>query len=171
MSVDLSGEITAIATAVLAVGAIVTAVLAYMAFRKQNQEIVLLQQQVQDEAFVRRSGQASRVMFSEDLAMDPDGEEADISITLTVTNCSDLPIFDVSFLWWRRGEGKVGTWRSVGVIPPGADASRDERFKSAVTTGVFFRDAAGLTWRCKPDGTLVEQHPRDMEAREIAFLE
>jgi hypothetical protein len=146
----LSGEITAIAIAVLAVGAIVTAVLAYMAFRKQNQEIVLLQQQVQDEAFVRRSGQASRVMFSEGLAMDPDGgEEADISITLTVTNCSDLPIFDVSFLWWRRGEGKVGTWRSVGVIPPGADASREERFKSAVTTGVFFRDAAGLTWRRK----------------------
>ena len=35
MSVDLSGEITAIATAVLAVFAIVTAVLAYLAFRSR----------------------------------------------------------------------------------------------------------------------------------------
>jgi len=39
MSVDLSGEMTAIATAVLAVFAIVTAVFAILAFRKQSQEI------------------------------------------------------------------------------------------------------------------------------------
>jgi hypothetical protein len=39
MSVDLSGEITAIATAVLAVFAIVTAVFAVLAFRKQSQEV------------------------------------------------------------------------------------------------------------------------------------
>ena len=39
MSVDLSGEITAIATAVLAVFAIVTAVFAMLAFRKQSKEV------------------------------------------------------------------------------------------------------------------------------------
>jgi len=39
MSSDLSGEITALATAVLAVFAIVTAVYAVRAFRKQSQEI------------------------------------------------------------------------------------------------------------------------------------
>jgi hypothetical protein len=39
MSVDLSGEITAIATAVLAVFAIVTAIYAVRAFRKQSQEV------------------------------------------------------------------------------------------------------------------------------------
>ena len=39
MSVDLSGEITAIATAALAVFAIVTAVFAVFAFRKQSQEV------------------------------------------------------------------------------------------------------------------------------------
>ena len=39
MSVDLSGEITAIATAVLAVFAIVTAIFAVRAFRKQSQEV------------------------------------------------------------------------------------------------------------------------------------
>jgi hypothetical protein len=39
MSVDLSGEMTAIATAVLAVFAIVTAVFAILAFRKQSLEV------------------------------------------------------------------------------------------------------------------------------------
>ncbi len=39
MSVDLSGEITAIATVVLAVFAIVTAVFAILAFRKQSREV------------------------------------------------------------------------------------------------------------------------------------
>jgi hypothetical protein len=39
VSVDLSGEITAIATAVLAFFAIVTAVFAILAFRKQSQEV------------------------------------------------------------------------------------------------------------------------------------
>jgi hypothetical protein len=39
MSVDLSGEITAIATAALALFAIVTAAFAILAFRKQSQEV------------------------------------------------------------------------------------------------------------------------------------
>jgi cbb3-type cytochrome oxidase subunit 3 len=39
MSSDLSAEITAIATAVLAVFAIVTAVFAFLAFRKQSREV------------------------------------------------------------------------------------------------------------------------------------
>lgn len=39
MSVDLSGEITAIATAVLAFFAIVTAIYAIRAFRTQSQEV------------------------------------------------------------------------------------------------------------------------------------
>jgi hypothetical protein len=39
MSVDLSGEITAVATAVLAVFAIVTAWYARKAFLKQSQEV------------------------------------------------------------------------------------------------------------------------------------
>ena len=39
MSLDLSGEITAIATAVLAAFAIVTGIYAVRAFRKQSQEV------------------------------------------------------------------------------------------------------------------------------------
>ena len=62
MSVEVSGEITAIATAALAVFAIVTALVAYFTFRKQSQEVsdqaeqLKLQRQaneMQAEAFVR----------------------------------------------------------------------------------------------------------------------
>jgi hypothetical protein len=42
MSVDLSGEITAIATAVRAVLAFATAVFAFLAFRKQSREVGIL---------------------------------------------------------------------------------------------------------------------------------
>lgn len=49
MSADLSGEITAIATAVLAVFAIVTAFYARQAFRKQSQEVSAVERQVKDQ--------------------------------------------------------------------------------------------------------------------------
>lgn len=42
MSLDLSGEITAIATAVLAAFAIATAGFAFLAFRKQSREVGIL---------------------------------------------------------------------------------------------------------------------------------
>ena len=46
MSMLAATILTAIATTVLAVGAIVTAVLAYMAFRKQTSEVRAIGQQV-----------------------------------------------------------------------------------------------------------------------------
>lgn len=49
MSADLSGEITAIATAVLAVLAIITAAFAILAFRKQTQEVGAIERQVKDQ--------------------------------------------------------------------------------------------------------------------------
>ena len=54
MSADLSGEITAAATAVLAVFAIVTAVLVYLAFRKQSRAIRAIEKQVADQQEVTR---------------------------------------------------------------------------------------------------------------------
>ena len=54
MSVDLSGEITAIATAVLAVFAIVTALYARQAFRKQSQKVSAIERQVKDQQELAR---------------------------------------------------------------------------------------------------------------------
>jgi hypothetical protein len=68
MPVDLSGEITAIATVVLAAFAIVTAVFAFLGYRKQREEVGILvnenrehQQVVEREAAERHREQASRV--------------------------------------------------------------------------------------------------------------
>jgi heme exporter protein D len=63
MSSDVSGDITAIATAVLAVFAIVTAVFAFLAYRKQSQETDILIRESRRQARERRSDQASRVFI------------------------------------------------------------------------------------------------------------
>ena len=54
MSVDLSGEITAIATAVLAVLAIATATFALLAFRAQSREVRAIERQVKDQEELSR---------------------------------------------------------------------------------------------------------------------
>jgi len=54
MSVDLSGEITAIATAVLAVLAIATATFALLAFRAQSREVCAIERQVKDQGELGR---------------------------------------------------------------------------------------------------------------------
>ena len=48
MSVDLSGEITAIATAVLAVLAIAMAAFALLAFRAQSREVRAIEREAKD---------------------------------------------------------------------------------------------------------------------------
>jgi hypothetical protein len=77
MSVDLSGEITAIATAVLAFFAIVTAIYAIRAFRTQSQEVrdqaemlkvqsgqlELQRRQLGDQLTEKHRAQASRVFI------------------------------------------------------------------------------------------------------------
>ena len=49
MSVELSGEITAIATAVLALFAFATAIFAVLAFWKQSREVRAIEHQVRDQ--------------------------------------------------------------------------------------------------------------------------
>ena len=49
MPVDLSGEISAVATVALALFAIVTVMLAYLAFRKQSREVRAIERQVIDQ--------------------------------------------------------------------------------------------------------------------------
>lgn len=51
---DLSGEINAIATAALAVGVIVAGIAAYLAFRKQSQEVRAIERQVKDQEELSR---------------------------------------------------------------------------------------------------------------------
>ena len=99
MSSDLSGEITAIATAVLAAFAIITAAVAYMAFRRQAQEVAILQQQMKEqqdvlahEARERYRAQASRVFISVDYHNEQPAQ-------LNVFNTSDQPVYDAEIQW------------------------------------------------------------------------
>jgi hypothetical protein len=85
MTVELSGEITAIATAALAAFAVVTAVFAFLASRKQSQEVGVLLAQNEREAIERRIAQASHVFT---------GLPHDAPHYPYAKNGSDFPIFD-----------------------------------------------------------------------------
>jgi hypothetical protein len=61
----------AVFTGVLAVGAIVTAVFAILAFRKQSTEVRILQEQAQRESEQRLRSQASRVFVWQEFETDP----------------------------------------------------------------------------------------------------
>jgi hypothetical protein len=50
MSILMATQVTAIATAVLATGSAVTAIFAFLAFRKQSTEVTILQRQARDQA-------------------------------------------------------------------------------------------------------------------------
>lgn len=121
MSVDLSGEITAIATAVLAVGAIVTGVFAFLAFCAQGQQIDTLKQQLQEqrnavtrEQADRRRTQAKRVFAG---APHTPGHR----VSPYVMNASKLPIFEVQL--WSFGSDGLSDPEDVGMIPPGGQAN------------------------------------------------
>jgi hypothetical protein len=91
MSSDLSAEITAIATAALTALAIVTAVFAFLAYRKQSQEVRILRKQNEREADERRRAQAARVFTGV-----PRGQDGEV--LPYVQNASKLPVYDAQ-LW------------------------------------------------------------------------
>src|SRR6266567_3502640 len=99
MSSDLSGEITAIATAVLAAFAIVTAVVAYMAFRRQTEEVAILQQQMkeQQEVFAREARERHRAQASRVFISLESPEER--SARFNVANTSEQPVYDAEIRW------------------------------------------------------------------------
>ena len=160
MSSDLSAEITAIATAVLAAFAIITATVAYMAFRRQSQEVAILVEQHERDIAQRRMAQASRVFISLE-----DGEHP---ARFTVANTSDQPVYDAEIRWrhtQREAHRRVIRHTQLGTILPGdrpaayparielgarADPD-DDRF-----TVLIFRDAAGAIWVRRLDGDLSE---------------
>ncbi len=155
MSVDLSGEITAIATVVLAVFAIVTAVFAILAFRKQSREVsdqasmlkvqsgqLAEQRKINAEQIGVLALQAAELNASL-LERTHDAEErkraqaarVTASFVLTpgklwaalIRNASDLPILDVRIFFHYVAE----KWQ-----------------------GIEFTDAAGNRWERDPRGDL-----------------
>jgi hypothetical protein len=83
MSADLSGEITAIATAALAFFAIVTAAFAILAFRKQSREVGILAEQNERDISDRCRDQASRVYIWAEADAAPDPQDQTVRGLIT----------------------------------------------------------------------------------------
>jgi hypothetical protein len=156
--------LTAIATTVLAVGAIVTAVLAGLAFRKQSQEVGLLLEQNQRDADERRRTQAARVFLGVPAEGDP--------VSPYVKNASEFRVYEVDVWYWEpRDAFRVAGPDSLGNIMPGETRSAIRAFRRAYPDGVLlenifltFTDAEGLDWIRTPTGWFVERRhdrPRD----------
>jgi hypothetical protein len=151
MSVDLSGEITAIATVALAVFAVVTAGFALLAYRKQAQEVDILLAERRREAGERRRAQAARVFTW----VRPDPPRL---ITSHATNASDFPVYDAQL--WYPANGSLPDPDDLGMIMPttSVNGQRPMPVRDALaTTTLTFRDAEGIRWIRMPDGTLIEQ--------------
>jgi C4-dicarboxylate-specific signal transduction histidine kinase len=174
MSSDLSAEITAIATVALAVFAFAAAILATLAFRKQTQEISLLQQQMEEQASERRKDQASRVYLS---LIETRPENA-IRYEATVMNTSEGPIYDADLVWFPFGR-HLKRHDEMGVLMPGDRKILQQVYNAADVEGVSraaslavavqFRDAANITWKRDLNGDLSGSDPTHRETPQSPF--
>jgi len=144
--------LTAIATVILAVGAIVTAVLAYLAFRRQSQEVGILIEQNKRDIDERRRSQAVRVFVGA-----PQGLTNDMA--MFARNASEFPVYDAE-IWFLQGGG-LSPGDKLGTIMPGSQKDvRKRGRRDAVATAVLtFRDAEAVRWIRLPDGAVSEQEP------------
>jgi hypothetical protein len=137
------------ATVGLFIGAIVTAVYAIRAFRKQSEEVRLLQEQAERDIEQRRRAQASGVFISVEprpLEDNPQNEAA------CIRNTSAQPVYDIVL-----GLGETGDQRWPVLLPGrevvrhglGTDFAGGKR-----PVWATFRDSVGVRWRTAADGQL-----------------
>jgi hypothetical protein len=154
MSLIAATQLTAVATGVLALFAIVTAVFAFLAFGKQSQEVGLLAEQAAREAEDRRKAQAAKVFVA------VGGLTPDMADEVRMHNSSDQPIYDLVASWADGAElQRVAHLMPGDEYPFFAGAPADAVVPPVVWLG--FRDAAGLRWRTTSRGELTgPQAPR-----------
>ena len=177
MSEIFDAQLTAVANLALAGLALVTAVLAFLAWRKQSKEVrdqaEMLRLQAEEfrqlsadrerESSERRRAQASQVYMWETTETDNDSR---MSFIPSVRNTSEQPVYYLTF--YARGgsdrsraESKLSVWPST--LMPGQElnftftlaGSENARFKPN-SGEVTFRDRAGVWWRTNPNGDLEE---------------
>jgi hypothetical protein len=129
--------------AVLAALAIVTAVLAGLAFSKQSAEVKLLQEQADCDIEQRRRAQAAKVFISV-------GAELDKPDRIDIRNTSEWPIYNVGAGAGDAERVRLSFLMPGDVYPFVAEWQGDPLW-------LEFRDAAGLRWRTTSQGELTEQ--------------
>jgi hypothetical protein len=177
MSEIFATQLSAAANVALAVLALVTSGLAFLAWRKQSKEVhdqaEMLRLQADEfrqlsadrerESFERRRAQASQVYMWETTAADSGSR---MYFTPNVRNTSQQPVYDLTFYAcggsdWNRAESKLSVWPST--LMPGGELKFDfevsgfEESRFSRNSGeVTFRDRSGVFWRTNPNGDLEE---------------
>jgi hypothetical protein len=155
MSLIAAAQITAVATAVLAAFAILTTVFAIRAFRKQAQEVAILEYQTKRDIEQRRRAQAAQVFTWVGERSVHDGEAS--RPAACVRNSSGQPVYDISVGWGRAG---AETWPVL--LPGDENAARgagSDVARGIVPIRIEFRDASGVRWRATSEGELTELPP------------
>jgi hypothetical protein len=181
----------ATATTVLAAGAIITAVFAGLALRKQSGELEAMEKQVEDQrsqlklqqeqfnqqAEDRRRAQACRVFIWTEERTSPMTQAQRESLgpalreaaAVHVKNSSQQPIYDLT-ISWHRGTAPWGEPDHVPVLLPEKQEDRTRAYPvnlpDPVDLSLFgavarFRDAAAVHWLLWPDGRLEEDPPAE----------
>jgi hypothetical protein len=189
MSLTGATVFIAIATTLLAVGAIITAVFAGLALRKQSRELKtmedqftdqrgqleLQQKQFEQQTEERRRAQACCVFIWTEPRTSPlsQAQRAAMGTALResaaahVKNSSQQPIYDLT-ISWRRGTAPWGEPDHIPVLLPDKQEDRTRAYPEdlppSVDLSLFgavarFRDAAAVHWLLRPDGHLEEDPP------------
>jgi len=152
-------QITAVATIVLAAGAVVSAIFAFLAFRKQSIEVKALLEERRTEATERHREQAVRILLWEERTSrshEPGGEPIHV-ILAHIRNASNHPIYDVTLYWYHNGK-IAGNAYVLGHFIPGQETvvEHEDLDNIGPHAVLEFRDINGAEWQARPNGTLKE---------------
>ena len=162
--------------------ALVGAVFAIMAFRKQSEEVRLLKDDAEvqagerrREAEERRRAQAARIYVVREYLPGPGvtignptlvRHGSPLTVAATVHNSGGQPIYDVRVHWVDVGAGvQAGCEDLLGTIGPGEQHQSQRGAPGGFVIPdnfvpvAYFRDAAGLRWTLTPAGQLEQADP------------
>jgi len=162
-----------IATSILTVGSLVTALFAFLAYRKQSQEVRAIQKQVEDQEDAQLRSQAVEVTAWLERPEHNGPWKAHIH------NASDQCIFDVRTFFYEISKKPGEGWEpvliggspprdeTICVFPPDSRQNVDvpERVlrllqnlnERTCVVGIEFTDAAEQDWKRDPHGALVRR--------------
>lgn len=121
-----------------------------------------------------RSTPLKQVPASPNAANAPDATALPWRITATVHNASSQPVYDL-YVIWQLGTERMGRPDPTTKLMPGqqvcfergshsADPGKDAIDSGSLTAFLTFRDAAGVRWTAREDGTLTDITPTSAEA-------
>lgn len=151
-------EVTAIATSVAALGAILAAAFAGKAFSRQTEQLRLLERQEQSQQDDKRTVQAALVSaWTESEKLDKQNERTKVTVRVIVRNGSTEPVWNCT-VRVRKGSaiepiGHGSAW--VPVLPPTTDKPLSIEFDvppsiTGQVQDILVQDADGNNWGRDP---------------------